>query len=62
MEIWIINFLIIYVSHLIIEGCVVYTDLCEEQVLFEGEGDPQFDVYRKMKETNRLGLMIACSY
>ena len=31
----------------------MYTDLSDEEVLFEGEGDPQFDVYRKMKEANR---------
>jgi len=40
-------------ARMLSEGCVVYTDLSEEDVLFKGEGDPQFDVYRKMKETNR---------
>lgn len=43
-----------YVQYFIIsEDCVVYTDLSEEDVLFEGEGDEQFDVYRQMKSHNQ---------
>ncbi|XP_066913645.1 serine/threonine-protein kinase haspin-like isoform X2 [Clytia hemisphaerica] len=39
-------------ARLLSEDCVVYTDLSEEDVLFEGEGDEQFDVYRQMKSHN----------
>ena len=31
----------------------MYTDLSEDDSLFEGKGDYQFDIYRKMKEENR---------
>ena len=40
-------------SFIISEDCVVYTDLSQEEVLFEGEGDEQFDIYRKMKKHNK---------
>jgi len=35
------------------DGRTVYTDLAKEDTLFTGEGDYQFDIYRKMKEHNR---------
>ena len=34
------------------DGCTVFSDLANDPTLFEGEGDYQFDVYRKMKEEN----------
>ena len=34
------------------EGCVVFTNLSQENDLFTGKGDIQFDVYRKMKAHN----------
>ena len=35
------------------DKCSVYTDLSSDDSLFEGKGDYQFDIYRKMKEENR---------
>ena len=35
------------------DKCSVYTDLSNDDSLFEGKGDYQFDIYRKMKEENR---------
>ena len=37
---------------IVVEACVVYTDLSQEVDLFCGEGDEQFDVYREMKKYN----------
>ncbi|KAK3094535.1 hypothetical protein FSP39_002991, partial [Pinctada imbricata] len=35
------------------DGSVVYIDLSTDDSLFEGTGDYQFDIYRKMKEENK---------
>ena len=32
---------------------VIYCDLAEDETLFQGFGDYQFDVYRQMKEVTR---------
>lgn len=36
-----------------VDGCTVFTDLSTDDSLFEGTGDYQFDMYRKMKELNK---------
>ncbi|XP_061180046.1 uncharacterized protein LOC133188581 [Saccostrea echinata] len=35
------------------DGCTIYTDLSTDESLFEGTGDYQFDIYRKMRELNK---------
>ena len=39
-------------SRLHSDNCTVFTDLSEETVLFEGEGDEQFNIYREMRSAN----------
>eukprot|EP00794_Sanderia_malayensis_P005636 gene5636-6332_t len=34
------------------DGCVVYCNLSDEPSVFEGQGDYQFEIYRKMKDEN----------
>ncbi|XP_041369980.1 uncharacterized protein LOC121383939 isoform X2 [Gigantopelta aegis] len=34
------------------DGCIVFCDLAKDDSLYEGTGDYQFDIYRKMKEEN----------
>ena len=34
------------------DGCTVFCNLATDETLFLGEGDYQFDIYRKMKEIN----------
>ncbi|XP_076317113.1 uncharacterized protein LOC143229129 [Tachypleus tridentatus] len=35
------------------DGCTVFTDLTNDQTLFTGEGDYQFEIYRLMKKHNK---------
>ena len=36
----------------VIGGKTVYLDLADDEDLFQGTGDYQFDIYRTMKQTN----------
>ncbi|XP_023243936.1 serine/threonine-protein kinase haspin-like [Centruroides sculpturatus] len=39
-------------SYLRKDGCTIFTNLADDDSLFTGEGDYQFDIYRLMKENN----------
>ncbi|XP_060602886.1 serine/threonine-protein kinase haspin-like [Ruditapes philippinarum] len=40
-------------SRLTKDGCTVYTTIPDDDTLFDGKGDYQFDVYREMKKENK---------
>ncbi|XP_052261104.1 dentin sialophosphoprotein-like [Dreissena polymorpha] len=39
-------------SRLTKDGCTVFTNLAEDDTLFQGKGDYQFDIYRTMRKEN----------
>lgn len=38
---------------MITDGCTVYINIPDDDTLFQGEGDYQFDIYREMKKENK---------
>lgn len=51
--IYMYNSLVLFSFFSCVDGCTVFTDLSTDDSLFEGTGDYQFDMYRKMKELNK---------
>ncbi|EGT47981.1 hypothetical protein CAEBREN_29837 [Caenorhabditis brenneri] len=48
-----VNIIDFTLSRISKEGTTVYLDLEQDPTIFEGENDPQFDVYREMRKSNR---------
>ncbi|XP_045188775.2 uncharacterized protein LOC123546503 [Mercenaria mercenaria] len=49
-------------SRLTKDGCTVYITIPDDDTLFDGQGDYQFDIYREMKKENKGNWETFCSH
>jgi hypothetical protein len=54
--------ILVQFAYFVVDGLSTYCDLAKDDTLFEGQGDYQFDVYRKMKEENGYVSGLATGY
>ena len=43
---------------LVSDGCTVYITIPDDDSLFDGKGDYQFDIYREMKKENKYVMIM----